>query len=96
MLSCLRASFVDRTGHRIVTILLQSAWLRKKVLGAMSHCEKKKLYKKCPYDGTRKYLVQVSDRVECLSCIWNPSAASCIDGCAKAMLVWLHVGAEGS
>ncbi|CAE7949237.1 unnamed protein product [Symbiodinium sp. KB8] len=39
-------------------------WAEKKVLGAMSHCEKKKLYKKCPYDGTRKYLVQVSDRVE--------------------------------
>ncbi|CAE7501520.1 ttn-1 [Symbiodinium sp. CCMP2456] len=39
-------------------------WPEKKVLGAISHCEKKKLYKKCPYEGTRKYLVQVSDRVE--------------------------------
>ena len=44
-------------------------WLRKKVQGAVAHCDKQKLYKKCPYEGVRKYLVQTSDKVECLSCI---------------------------
>ena len=31
--------------------------------GAVSHCEKQKLYKKCPYEGVRKYLVQTSDKI---------------------------------
>jgi hypothetical protein len=32
----------------------------------MAHCDRKKLWKKCIYEGTRKYLVITSDRVECL------------------------------
>ena len=54
------------------TISLQLACLRKKVLGAIAHCEKKKLYKKCPYENVRKYLVLTSDKVEYLSCIRDP------------------------
>jgi hypothetical protein len=33
----------------------------------MAYCDKKRLWKKCIYEGTKKYLVITSDRVECLS-----------------------------
>ncbi|CAK9087882.1 unnamed protein product [Durusdinium trenchii] len=37
---------------------------RKKIAGAIAYCEKRKLYKKCLYEGCRKYLVLMEDRVE--------------------------------
>ena len=51
--------------------------LRKKVTGAIGHCEKHKLFKKCPYESVRKYLVQTSDRVECLCCTRGGSWCMC-------------------
>ena len=38
--------------------------LRKKVAGAMQHCQAKKLTKRCLYSGETKYLVLVKDSVE--------------------------------
>ena len=37
---------------------------RAKIRGAVQYCERKRMWKKCIYEGTKKYLVITSDRVE--------------------------------
>ena len=65
MLSLAAMSGEERS---MIVGVIFSDHLRKKIHGAIAHCEKHKIFKKCLYEGVRKYLVQTSDRVECLCC----------------------------
>ena len=76
MFTCISFAHLKNETPLGQVIAVHSCWgsagvyvVRKKSLGAVARCERNKLFKKCLYEGCRKYLVQVTDRVELLCCM---------------------------